>query len=307
MRIATFLFAAFVAGSVAAQPVKLVVPAPAGSPADIVARAVASKLAGPVTIDNQPNNVEAASVVAKATPDGSTLLLVTPALVAVATIQAKLPFDGMKAFAPVARVATEPLVVVITATLPTSSLLELVLLARANPGRVNYASAGAGTASHLATELLKSVGTVQLAHSPAKNLNDALNEVIAGRAKLMIAPFATVDAAIKAGKVKPLAVTGSDRLALLPDVPTIRESGVLDYDFVGWYGVLAPAATSKAVVDRINADLRKGLTTPETREKLSMLLGVVPSVSTPDEFAAQLKREAAIFDKLAREMSLKLE
>jgi len=207
----------------------------------------------------------------------------------------------------VARVANEPLVVVITATLPTSSLIELILLAKANPGRLNYASAGVGSASHLASELFKSVATIQLAHSPSKTLNDALNEVIAGRAKVMIAPFATVDAAIKSGKVKALAVTGPDRLALLPDVPTMRESGVLDYDFMGWYGVLAPATASKVTVDRINADLRKALAAPEVREKIAMLLGVVPSVSTPDDFAAQLKREAATFDKLAREVNLKVE
>jgi len=298
---------AMAAHAALAQPVKLVVPAAAGTPADVVARTIASKLAGPVTIDNRPGGVEAADIVAKSAPDGATLLLATPAFVASATIQTHLPFDGLRAFAPVARVATEPLVFVITATLPTSSLIELVLLAKANPGRVNYASAGVGTASHLATELLKSVASVQLAHVPAKSLNDALGEVIAGRAKVMVAPFATVDAAIKAGKVKPLAVTGAVRLPLLPDVPTMREAGVLDYDFVGWYGVMAPIATSKAAVDRINADWRKALQAPEVRDKLTALLGATPSVSTPEEFAAQLKREAATFDKLAREMSLKLE
>jgi tripartite-type tricarboxylate transporter receptor subunit TctC len=290
-----------------AQPVKLVVPGAAGSPADVVARTIASKLTGPVSIDNRPNNSEAAETVAKAAPDGATLLLATPALVAVATLQSRLPFDGMKAFAAVARVATEPLVVVITATLPTSSLQELILLAKANPGRINYASAGTGTASHLAMELLKSVGTIQLAHAPAKSLGDALNEVIAGHAKAMLAPFATVDAAIRAGKVKPLAVTGPSRLPLLPDVPTMREAGVIDYDFVGWYGLLAPATTSKATVDRVNADVRKAMQSPDVRDKLANLLGAAPVVSTPDEFAAQLAREAATFDKLAREMSLKLE
>jgi len=290
-----------------AQPTKLIVSAPAGAPADVVARALASKMSGPVTVENRAGSVEGAEVVAKASPDGSTLLFATPALVAFATVQPKLPFDGLKAFAPVARVANEPLVVVITATLPTSSLIELILLAKANPGRLNYASAGVGSASHLASELFKSVATIQLAHSPSKTLNDALNEVIAGRAKVMIAPFATVDAAIKSGKVKALAVTGPDRLALLPDVPTMRESGVLDYDFMGWYGMLAPATASKATVDRINADLRKALAVPEVREKIAILLGVVPSVSTPDDFAAQLKREAATFDKLAREVNLKVE
>jgi len=298
---------AIVAHAALAQPVKLVVPAAAGTPADAVARTIASKLGGPVTIDNRPGNVDAADIVAKAAPDGATLLLATPALVAAATIQTHLPFDGLKAFAPVARIATEPLVFVITATLPTSSLQELILLAKANPGRINYASAGVGTASHLATELLKSVATIQLSHAPAKSLNDALSDVIAGRAKVMVAPFGTVDAAIKAGKVKPLAVTGAVRLPLLPDVPTMREAGVLDYDFVGWYGVMAPAATSKAVVDRVNADWRKALQAPEVRDKLAALLGATPSVSTPEEFAAQLKHEAATFDKLAREMSLKLE
>lgn len=295
------------APGVLAQPLKIVVPAALGTPTDVVARTIATRMTGPVTIENRASNLEAAQAVAKAPPDASTVLFATPAFVAFATLQPSLPFDGLKAFAPVARVASEPLVIVITSTLPTSSLLELVMLAKANPGRVNYASGGVGTASHLATELLKSNATIQLAHSPAKSLADALGDVIAGKSKMMVAPYATVDAAIKAGKVKALAVTAPDRLALLPDVPTMRESAILDYDFMGWYGVLAPATASKATVDRLNADLRKAVSSPDVREKLSMMLGVVPSVSTPDEFAAQLKRESATFERVAREMNLKLE
>ena len=213
----------------------------------------------------------------------------------------------MKAFAPVGRIATEPMLLVATSTMPTSSLQELFALARANPGRINYTSTGGGSTSHLAGELLKSVATVQLAHAPAKTVEAGLAEVIAGRVKLMFIGIAPAEAAVRSGKVKALAVTGPARLARFPDVPTMREVGVPDYEFNGWFGVLAPAGTPKAMVDRINADLRKAVQAPDVRDKLAALLGAEPRVSTPEEFAAQLAREVVVFDKLAREMNLKVE
>ena len=301
MRIAALLVACacFAAVPVAAAD-RFVVAAPAGSSADAVARAIAAKMGA--TVENG-----APETVARALPDGSTLLLATPTLTAVIALQSNLPFDGLKAFAPVARVGNEPLVLVATSAFSTSSLFDFIALAKANPGQISYASAGRGSASHLAFELLKSAGTITLAHVAAKSIDAAVAEVVAGNAKVAFAPYGAVAAQLKAGKLKALSVTGPARLPLLPDVPTMRESGLLDYEFNAWLGVLAPAAASKATVERINEALRKAMQSPELRDKLSVMLGTEPRVSTPDEFATQLRREVATFEKVGRELNFKLE
>ena len=288
------------------KPVKLVLAAPTAT-AEQVARTIVPRLGEaigqPVAIDTAGG----AQAVAKAAPDGTTLLLATPSLAAVSALQPNLPYGGLKAFAPVGRVAMEPLVVVATATLSMSSLPEFIALAKANPGLINYASPGVGSPSYLAAEHFKSVATVQLAHLPAKSTDAAIADVVAGRAKIAFAGFGAVDAALRAGKLRALAVTGPSRLALLPDVPTMRESGMVDYDLTGWYGVLVPAATPKATIDRLNADLRKAVQAPDVRDKLTALLGAEPRVSTPEELGAELRREVALFERLARELNLKVE
>ncbi|MFO1312845.1 MAG: tripartite tricarboxylate transporter substrate binding protein [Burkholderiales bacterium] len=273
--------------------------APAGSGADLVARAVAAKMGA--TVENGT-----AETVAKAGPDGSVLLFATPTLTASIALS-KVPYDGLRAFAPVARVANEPFVLVATSTLSTSSLFDFIALAKANPGQISYASAGRGSASHLAFELLKSAGTVNLKHVAARSMEDAVADVIAGNAKVAFAPYGAVSTALRAGKLKALAVTGPSRLPLLPDVPTMRESGLLDYAFDAWLGVLAPATASKATVDRVNEALRKAMQSPDLRDKLTALLGVEPRASTPDEFAAVLKRDVATFEKVGRELSFRLD
>jgi tripartite-type tricarboxylate transporter receptor subunit TctC len=284
--------------SVAAQ--KFVVAAPAGSGADVLARAIAARMGA--TVENGPPEI-----VAKAAPDGSTLLFATPALTAAIALQPSLPFDKLRAFAPVARVANEPLVLVATATFGTSSLFDFIALAKANPGQISYTSAGRGSATHLAFELLKSAGTITLAHVPAKSIDAAVGDVVAGTAKVAFAPYGTVAPLLRAGKLKALAVTGATRLPLLPDVPTMRESGLLDYEFNAWLGVLAPGSASKSTVDRANESLRKALQDTALRDRLAALLGSDPRVSTPEEFAAQLAREVAVFEKVGRELNFKLD
>jgi tripartite-type tricarboxylate transporter receptor subunit TctC len=292
-----------------ARPVRLVVGAPAGSSADLAARALArnwSDVAGqPVSVDNRSEG--AAEAVARAAPDGGTFLFATPALPARIALEKGLAFDGLKAFAPVGRIANEPLVLVVTSTLSVSSLFDLIAIAKASAGRLNYASGGTGSISHLAGELLKSLGSVQLAHSPAKNGEAALAEVVAGRTKVMFAPLALVEPALRSGKVKPLAVTGPARLAALPDVPTMREEGVLGFDFTGWFGVVGPATTGKATVDRVNGELRKAAASADARDRLRALLGTDPVVGSPEDLGTLMSRDLATFTKLAREMNLKTE
>ena len=285
------------ASTVAAQ--RFVIAAPAGSGADVVARAIAARMGA--TVENG-----APETVTKAPPDGSTVLFATPTLTAAIALS-KVPYDGLKAFAPVGRVGNEPLVLVATSTFGTSSLFDLIALAKANPGQISYASAGKGSATHLAFEFLKSAGTITLAHVPAKSVEASVADVVAGSAKVAFAPYGVVASLLRAGKLKALAVTGAARLPLLPDVPTMNESGLVDYEFNAWLGVLAPAAASKATVDRLNESLRSALTDAALRDRIAGLLGAQPRVSTPDEFAAQLRREVTMFEKVGRELSLKLD
>jgi tripartite-type tricarboxylate transporter receptor subunit TctC len=299
MRIAVLAVYACMTVASAAAAERFVVAAPPGSGADVVARAIAARMGA--TVENG-----APEIVARAPPDGSTLLFATPTLTAAIALS-KVPFDGLKAFAPVARVASEPLVLVATGTFAVSSLFDLIALAKANPGQISYTSAGKGSVTHLAFEFLKSAGTITLAHVPAKSIDAAVADVVAGNAKVAFAPYGTVAPLLRSGKVKALAVTGAARLPLLPDVPTMRESGLVDYEFTAWLGVLAPATASKATVDRANESLRKALQDTALRDKLIALLGAEPRLSTPEEFAAQLRREVSMFEKVGRELSLKLE
>ena len=298
MKIAALIVCACLGAASGAAAQNFVVAAPPGSSADVAARAIAAQMGA--TVENG-----APEIVARAAPDGSTLLFATPTLTAAIALS-KVPYDGLKAFAPAARVGNEPLVLVATSTFATS-LFDFIALAKANPGQISYTSAGRGSATHLAFELLKSAGTITLRHVPATSIDGAVADVIAGNAKVAFAPYGAVAAPLRAGKVKALAVTGAARLPLLPDVPTMRESGLVDYEFNAWLGVLAPAAASKATVDRVNEALRKAVQAPALRDKLAAMLGAEPRVSTPEEFATQLRREVASFEKLGRELGFKLE
>jgi tripartite-type tricarboxylate transporter receptor subunit TctC len=295
------------------RAVTLVVPDAAGSAADIVARTLAPALGNAlgtlVAVSDRPGGNEAAGaeVVAKAAPDGATLLLASGTFAAGAGLQAALAYDPVKSFAPVGLVAATPYVLVAATTLPLDTVQDVIAIAKANPGRLHYAATGRGTPSHLAGEMLKSLATVQLTQAPYKDAAAALSDVAAGKVQLYFAPFPEVQPLVKAGKIRALAVTGPRRLAQAPDVPTMLESGVVGFDVVQWFGVLAPAATPKATVERLNAALRRALQVPEVRERLAAQLAAETSAGTPDALDALLRREIATWAKLAREMNLKPE
>jgi tripartite-type tricarboxylate transporter receptor subunit TctC len=300
MKLTAIVACACMAAASAAAAQKFVVAAPAGTAADVVARAIAARMGA--TVENG-----VPETVAKAAPDGSTLLFATPTLTAVIALSPSLPFDKLNAFAPVGRVANEPLVLVATGTFATSSLFDFIALAKASPGQIAYASAGKGSATHLAFEFLKSAATVTLSHVAAKSIDAAVAEVAAGNAKVAFAPYGAVAPLLRSGKLKALAVTGATRLPVLPDVPTMRESGLVDYEFNAWLGVLAPAGASKATVDRVNEALRAALVDAALRDRITSMLGAEPRVSTPDEFAAQMRREVTLFQKVGRELNFKLD
>ncbi len=315
------LAAALCLANVAAQPaamypsrgVRLVVPDAQGSVTDSVARALAPKLGSAlgqaVSVEDRPggNEVAGTDAVAKAPPDGYTLLLASGAFTVNAALQAALPFDGAKAFTPVALVASTPYVLVAATTMPLDTVQDVIAIAKANPGRLRYASAGSGSASHLAGEMLKSLATVQLAQAPYKDSAAALADLAVGKVQLYFGRFDEVRPLVKSGKARALAVTGPRRLAAAPDVPTMQESGVVGFDLVQWFGVLAPAGTTKAIVDRLNADLRKSMQAPDVRDRLAAQFAADATVSSPEAFDALLRGEIAMWRKLAREMNLKVE
>jgi tripartite-type tricarboxylate transporter receptor subunit TctC len=295
------------------RPVRLVIPDAPGSTADVVGRTIGGKLAEflgqPVTIDNRPGALEltATETIVKVAPDGYTLLLATPSFAINAALQPKLTFDAEKDFTPIARVASFPLVLVAGPSLPIDSVQDLIAIAKANPGRVQYASVGIGANNHMAAEMFKSLATVQLTHVPYKGPGQALADLLAGKVQIMFATWPMVEAQVRTGKLRALAVTGPKRLAAAPAVPTLTEAGVAGFDFVSWYGVLAPGATAKSIIDRVNADLRKTMQSPEVRDRLNATLGADLAVSSPEAFAAQLHDEIAAWAKLVREMNIKPE
>jgi tripartite-type tricarboxylate transporter receptor subunit TctC len=304
---------AALAQSYPTRPVKLVIPSAPGGTSDLVGRTIAGKLGEylgqPIVIDNRPGAGETVGTeaVAKAAPDGYTLLLVTPSFTANPALYPKLPYDSTKDFAPVAQVLSYPYVLVASASLPASSVYDVIALAKANPGRIQYASGGSGGGNHLAAELFKSLTSVQLAHVPYKGNGPALADLSGDRVQLMFTAMPPVEAQVKAGKLKALAVTGPKHLASAPDVPTMLEAGVPDFDLVSWYGVVVPWGTPKSAIDRLNADLRKTMQNPEVRDKLVASLGADTAVSSPEAFGAMLRKEFVLWAKLVREMNIKVE
>ena len=200
-----------------------------------------------------------------------------------------------------------PYVLVASAGLPASSVQEVIALAKANPGRIKYASGGSGGGNHLAAEMFKSLTSVQLTHAPYKGNAAALADLLADRVQLLFTDMAPVAAQVRAGKLKALAVTGPKRLASAPDVPTMLEAGVPDFDLVSWYGVLVPWGTPKSVIERLNADLRKTMQNPEVRDRMIASLGADTTVSSPEAFGAMLRKEFVTWGKLVREMNIQIE
>jgi tripartite-type tricarboxylate transporter receptor subunit TctC len=306
------------AGSVTAQtfptrPIKLVVPYAPGGTSDFVGRTLAGRLGEllgqPVVVENKAggNEIVGTEAVAKAAPDGYTLLLVTPSFTSNPALQPNLPYDSEKAFAPIALIASYPHVLVASMTLPIDTVSDLIALAKASPGRIFYASGGSGGSNHLAAEMFKSLTTVQITHVPYKGNGPAIADLLAGRVQLLFTGMAPVEAQIRAGKLRALAVTGPKRLAGWPDVPTMTEAGVAGYDLVSWYGVLAPAGTPQPIIDRLNTELRRTMQTTEVRDKFVASLGADTTVSTPAAFRDMLRKEFVAWAKLVREMNIKIE
>lgn len=279
------------------RPVKIVVPAAAGGPTHITAQLLAEKmqasLGQPVIVEPKPgagNNL-GADFVAKSAPDGYTLLFATTGTHAInQTLFKKLPFDPIKDFEPVALVVQYPLLLVVTPEPPVRSVKELIDYAKKNPGKLNRASGGLGTSMHLSGELFVRQANIDAPHVPYKGSAPALNDLLGGHVQLMFDSMITAMPLAEGGKLRALAVTGKTRSALLPDVPTVAEGGLPDYEATGWTGIVVPAGTPRDIVMKLNASIVHAVKSAELQQALKKQ-AAEPVGSSPEEFAAFIRKE----------------
>ncbi|HET9576452.1 MAG TPA: tripartite tricarboxylate transporter substrate binding protein [Usitatibacter sp.] len=312
-----FLLALAAAGALAAalpssaqtypsKPIHFVVPYPAGGPLDTVARLLGSKVSEsvrqPVIVENKPGaggNIGADSV-AKSAPDGYTILMGAVATHAInPTLYASIPYDAVRDFIPITQVASTPNVLVVNPAIPANNVREFIAYAKANPGKLNFGSGSTGSAGHLAGELFDTMAGVKMVHVPYKGAGPAMQDLIGGQIQLMFDNLASSLGQIKAGRVKPLAVTTAKRSALAPDLPTISESGLPGFDISTWFGIFVPAKTPQPIVDRLYAEFTRALALPEVREAM-LKLGAEPVGNKPEEFAAYIRSEADKYAKLIK-------
>ena len=286
------------------KPIKLVVGFTPGGGVDINARLLASKLTEllgqQVIVENRPGagtNI-ANEFVARSAPDGYTLLINTAAVAINMSLYKNPGFDTLRDFSAISIFSSSPNILVVNATVPFKSVAELIIGARAEPGKLNYSSAGAGTTQHLSGELFKTLTGTDIVHIPYKGTAPALTALIGGEVQLSYANIPAIQAHVKSGRLRPLATTGSKRAAPMPDVPTMKESGV-DMDVVVWYGVLAPAATPREIIGKLAANIEKAAHSPDIRQRL-LEQGAEPVGNTPEEFSRMLRREVTTWGAVVK-------
>ncbi len=294
------------------KPIRLILPFPPGGSTDIVARLIGQKITDSwgvqVLVDNRPGaggNI-AAELAAKAPADGHTLFQVNVANAIAATLYPKLNYDLITSFAPVTQLATTPYVLLAHPSVPARNTRELVALARGRPGVLTYASAGAGSATHLSGELLKALSGTDVLHVPYKGTGPAVTALLSGEVAMY---FTTVPAAVplvKSGRVRALGVTTAKRTPLMPDVAPIADAGLKGYETSTWHGILAPAGTPRETVQKLNGEIVKILGQPDVRDKL-LGQGLEPNGGTPEQFGAYLKAEIAKWAKVVKASGAKSE
>jgi len=303
------LLAAFGCGAVAetypSRPVKIVVPFSAGGPADVYARFLAERLQGamgqPFVVENRPGggSVIGTDIVAKSAPDGYTLLLMSNTHTINESLMPSKPFVLMRDFTAVAPINYSDLVLVVNPAVPAKTLAELIALAKAQPGKLNYASSGPGTPYHMAGELFKAMAGLDIVHVPYKESSGARTGVLGGQVEMMFDAVTVMNEHVKAGKVKALATTGATRSAVMPDVPTMSEAGVPGYEAVIWLGLMAPKGTPPAVVSRLNAEVTKIVGRPEVKAEWARQ-GATAMAMTPEAFTKYLNDDIVKWQRIVR-------
>jgi tripartite-type tricarboxylate transporter receptor subunit TctC len=311
---ASVLFLAFACGPAIAgahaqdtypnRPIRFVVPWPPGGASDIVARLIGQKvsesLGQPVVIDNKggAGGMVGSESVAHSAPDGYTMLYGSTGPNAInAGLYKKMPYNPVKDFAGVTQVNVLPMVLMVNPDLPVKSVKELIELARSKPGTLNFGSVGNGSAHHLAAEMFKSMAKIDIVHVPYKGSAPALIDLIAGRIHMHFDTILAADAHIKAGTVRAIAISSGQRAALLPDIPTVAESGLPGFEINIWQNVVVPAGTPTPIVARLNAEIHKALAAPDVQEKLGSL-GMITVVNTPEQETARIRAEVAKWSKI---------
>ena len=310
------IFATLIASTSAAQsfpsrPIRMIVPSTPGGSVDTLARAIGARLSEKfgqqVVTDNRAGagGVIAGELTAKAPPDGYTLMMGTVAsLAANVSLHKKLPYDPLRDFAPVTLAATQNLMLVVNPSLPAKNVKELIALAKAKPGQITFASAGSGAGGHLSGELFKLLAGVDMLHIPYKGVAPALVDVISGQVSLTFPSLISALPQVKSGKVRALAVTGAKRSHATPDLPTMQEAGVPGYESATWYGVVAPVATPRDIITKLNSEMVAILKQPELRDRLAAD-GADPLGSTPEAFGLHLKSEIAKWAKVVKAAGLR--
>jgi len=294
-------------------PIRFVIPYPPGGASDVTARTLGAKLSEilgqAVVIENRPgaNGIIALEQVAKAPPDGYTLLMANLGPNAInPVVYSKLPYDAIRDFAPILLTSIVPQILVVNPALPIRTLGELIAYAKANPGKLNFASAGNGASNHLSGELFNAMAGVKMEHVPYKGDTPAMTDVMAGTVAVMFPTAIAATPHVRTGKLRAIAVTSRKRIPSLADVPTVAEAGVPGFEAVSWGGVMATAGTPPDVVARLNAEFNRILKMPDVAAKLESL-GAEIVGGTPDEFATYLKAEIAKWGKVARDNNVKLD
>ena len=284
------------------RPVRIIVPSPPSGGTDIVARVLAQHFSNALRqqffVENKPGagNVIGIEAAARAAPDGYTLLVSASTIALNSVLYKKVPYDPVRDFTPITLAATAPNILVVNPKLPINTVAELIAAAKAEPGKLTYGTPGIGTSPHLCMELLKSMAGVDLQHVPYKGTAAAVTDIIGGQIDVAFATALTAKPLIDAGRLRALAVSGPRRSDALPNVPPVAEAGVPGYEAMQWYGLLAPAGTPTAVVERVHAQAIVALRSPEMKARLAAD-GAEPLGTTPAEFGAYIKRE---LDKWAR-------
>jgi tripartite-type tricarboxylate transporter receptor subunit TctC len=291
------------------KPVRIVIGFPPGGATDLVSRLMAPKYTEifkqQFVVDNRPgaNGVIASDLAAKAAPDGYTLHLATIGSLVISPAISKVPYDPLKDFVPISQAVALQNIFIVHPTLPVKSLKDLIALARAKPGALNYASSGNGSPGHLSGELFKGMAKVDMIHVPYKGGGPAMVDLIAGHVEIFVAVISTAVPQVKAGKARALAVTGDKRAEALPEVPTVAETGLQGYESLNWYGMVAPANTPRPVIERLHKATVAVLAMPDVRKTL-LDNGIDAASSSPEQFAAYVKSETAKWTQVIKAAKL---
>jgi len=292
------------------RPIRFIVASPPGGPADIVSRLIGPKLTDawgqPVVIDNRAgaNGIIGSTMVARAAADGYTIVMVAAGLAINPLLYRQVPYDPIKDFTPITQAISVPNVLVVHPSLPVASVPELVALAKAKQGALAFASAGKGSTGHLAGELFRTMAGVPLTHVPYKGGAPAIADVVAGQVPMAFSITLAALPYVRSGRLRALAVTSAARSAVAPEVPTMAESGFPGFEVTGWFGVLAPAATPRPIVLKLNRELVRILNEPEVRDRL-IAQGADPAPGTPEQFSEYIRSESQRWSKLIQSAALR--